>query len=60
MVEAVFEVDHDGVMSCYRGLTAESSWPVFRMGLPDGHEIDVIYRNLPGERASISPCADGR
>jgi len=60
MVTAAFEVDHDDVMNCYRRLTDESRWPVFRMGLPDGHEIDVIYRNLPGESGvDIVMCRPG-
>lgn len=49
MVNAAFGVDHEDVMSYYRRLTNKSRWPVFRIGLRDGHEIDVIYRNLDGD-----------
>ena len=60
LVNAAFEVEHQEVMNYYRRLTDESRWPVFRMGLPDGHEIDVVYRNLPGEKGvDIVMCRPG-
>jgi hypothetical protein len=49
-VTATFGVAMDDVMTCYRRLADPSSWPVFRVGLRDGHEIDVIYRNLEGDK----------
>ena len=60
MVNAAFGVEHEDVINFYDRLTDETSWPVFRMGLPDGHEIDTVYTNLPGEHSvDIVMCRPG-
>ncbi|RAO42919.1 hypothetical protein GAR06_04806 [Micromonospora saelicesensis] len=49
LVTAAFEVGEDDCLGYFRRLTDPDGWPVFRLGLPDRHEIDVVYRNLTGD-----------
>jgi hypothetical protein len=49
MVIREFNAERDEVVSCYRRVADKTRWPVFRMALPDGHEINVVYRNLDGD-----------
>ncbi|MFI7576540.1 hypothetical protein [Micromonospora sp. NPDC049497] len=48
LVTAAFEVDQADCWDYFRRLTDPEAWPVFRLGLRDGHEIDIVYRNVPG------------
>lgn len=49
LVAAAFEVDEADCLNYFDRLTDPDAWPVFRLGLRDGHEIDVVYRNLTGD-----------
>ncbi|MEU7919218.1 hypothetical protein [Micromonospora zamorensis] len=49
VVTTAFEVDESACLSYFSFLTDADRWPVFRLGLRDGHEIDVVYRNLPDD-----------
>ncbi|MFE9204227.1 hypothetical protein [Micromonospora sp. NPDC007230] len=49
LVTAAFEVEQEDCFSYFDRLTDPDAWPVFRLGLRDGHEIDVVYRNLTGD-----------
>ncbi|WP_431884351.1 hypothetical protein, partial [Micromonospora gifhornensis] len=49
LVTAAFGVDEEECLKFFDRLTDPDAWPVFRLGLRDGHEIDVVYRNVPGE-----------
>jgi hypothetical protein len=48
IAEAAFDVDERDLEAYYKRLADPNRWPVFRVGLSDGHEIDIVYRNLPG------------
>ncbi|MDZ5446055.1 hypothetical protein U2F26_25535 [Micromonospora sp. 4G57] len=48
LVTAPFEVDQEDCWNYYERLTDPDAWPVFRLGLREGHEIDVVYRNVTG------------
>ncbi|MEW2395872.1 hypothetical protein [Streptomyces sp. NPDC046862] len=47
---AAFGADWDAAMELYRGLSAEREWPVFSVPLRSGHIINVVYRNIEGDR----------
>jgi len=49
-VTEAFGVDAADCFEYYsRRLRDPDAWPVFRLGLPDGHELDVVFCNLRGE-----------
>lgn len=47
-VTAAFEVDEENCLTFYDRLTDPEAWPVFRLALSDGHEIDLVFWNNPG------------
>jgi len=49
LVTAAFEVDQEDCFRYFDCLTDPDAWPVFRLGLHSGHEIDVVYRNAIGD-----------
>lgn len=52
-VAEAFEVDEAACENFYLSqLVNHDTWPVFRIGLRDGHDIYVIYRNVPGDKTT--------
>jgi hypothetical protein len=49
LVSDAFGVSEQDCEAFYDRITDSEAWPVFRLGLSDGHEIDVIFWNLPGD-----------
>lgn len=47
-ITAAFEVDEEDCLTFFRRWIDPEAWPVLRLGLPDGHEIDVVRWNNPG------------
>jgi hypothetical protein len=48
-VADAFEVDARACEGLFERLTSPDAWPAFRIGLRDGHDAYVIYRNEPDE-----------
>ncbi|GAA4609516.1 hypothetical protein BJY16_007364 [Actinoplanes octamycinicus] len=47
-----FGVDSEQCYQYYSArLTDSDAWPVFRLGLRDRHEINVVFCNIPGEHS---------
>lgn len=52
-VAEAFEVDEAACVDYYvRRLVNREAWPVFRIGLRDGHDAYVVYRNVPGDKTT--------
>src|SRR4051795_6294963 len=48
-VAEAFEVDEAACERYFDRLMDPTAWPVFRIGLSDGYEVDVVFRNEPGD-----------
>lgn len=52
-VAEAFRVDEAACVDYYRRrLVNRDAWPVFRIGLRDGHDVYVIYRNVPDDKTT--------
>lgn len=53
LVTEAFGVDGRDCFDYYMHRLADpDAWPVFRLGLRDGHEVNVVFFNLPGDKFS--------
>lgn len=60
LVSDAFGVSEQDCEAFYDRITDSEAWPVFRLGLRDGHEIDVIFWNLPdGYNIDVVMCRPG-
>ncbi|QLQ36765.1 hypothetical protein [Micromonospora robiginosa] len=53
LVASAFGVALDDCFDYFSRLTDADAWPSFRIALPDGYEIDLVYWNEPGEKGNF-------
>lgn len=60
LVATAFGVDLEDCYAYYERLTDPDAWPVFRLGLRNEHEIDVIFYNAPEDYGvNVVMCRPG-
>ncbi len=52
LVTEAFTVDVADCLEYFDRLTDPEEWPVFRIGLRDGYEIDLVYWNEPDDNST--------
>lgn len=52
LVASAFGVAVEDCFEYFARLTDAEAWPAFRIALPEGYEIDVVYWNEPGEKGT--------